>query len=72
MKPAAEFPQEGPVTKREVAAYLRMSIDTVERYARDGRLPAPRCIGSAVRFEARQIRQLWQAAAGDIKRRGKS
>lgn len=47
-------------TPREVAAYLRVSIDTVFRYAQSGRLPVELCIGPQRRFKPSAVKAAFQ------------
>jgi excisionase family DNA binding protein len=51
------------MTIRELAAYLRLNIKTVERMARDGRLPSLRVCGR-VRFRPSDIAS-WLAERED-------
>jgi excisionase family DNA binding protein len=62
-KPPALIPGERLLTIREVAAYLRLNAKTVERMARDGRLPSLRVCGR-VRFRPCDIAS-WLAERED-------
>lgn len=56
-KPAsASFPELW--TKQEVAAFLRITVGTVDKWRREGRLPEGRKIGRDSRWNATEIRRL--------------
>lgn len=66
MKPDARIrfkPDEHLLTTRELAAFLRLNVKTVERMARAGRLPSLRVCGR-VRFRPSDIAS-WLAERED-------
>jgi excisionase family DNA binding protein len=48
------------MTLEEVAAYLRVHVDTVRRWAREGSLPAVK-LGKAYRVAHSDLKAWWQA-----------
>ncbi len=48
------------MTLEEVAAYLRVHVDTVRRWAREGTLPAVK-LGKAYRVTHADLQSWWQA-----------
>lgn len=47
------------MTLKEVAAYLRIHVDTVRRWARQGTLPAVK-LGKAYRVNSGDLQSWWQ------------
>ncbi len=53
----AALPVSGPASKHQVASYFGVTVRTVERWANDGRIPAPTVVGPRLkRFDAEGIR----------------
>jgi len=46
-------------TPREVAEYLRVSVDTVHRYAQTGRLPTKLKVGPQRRFDPEVVKTVF-------------
>lgn len=57
------------LTPTEVAHLLRVSPNTVARWARDGKLPCQRTLGGHRRFDRDAVMTLWQrlhSSSGEI------
>ena len=52
---------EGFVTREEAAAFLGVSMKTVQRMDADGRLPRCRNLGASVRYRSRDVLRLASA-----------
>lgn len=52
------------LTPQDVAKLLRVHLQTVYRWAADGRLPSVKVGGKAVRFRLADVRQVVQAGNG--------
>lgn len=59
--PVSELlPRRGPMTVRQVASHLGLSVRTVQDYRLDGRLPEPTMVGRTPTWTREQIDE-WQA-----------
>jgi excisionase family DNA binding protein len=56
------------LTRDETAAMLRVCVQTLDRYVKDGRVPSPVRVGRKLLFDAEELRRHLATAPGHLRR----